>query len=56
MKVSEKQLLIMLRTLEGSLRSEDTVSTNFGYDRETRIKIYNQIMNQQSEKLIEVKE
>jgi len=28
----------------------------FGYDQETRLKIYNQILNQQSDKLIDVKD
>lgn len=56
MKVSEKQLLVMLRALEGSLAFVDNINSNFGYARETREAFYNQIMNQQSDELIEVKE
>ena len=56
MKITEKQLQIMLRVLEGSLCMLDTTDMNlFGYDRKTRNDIYNQIINQQSDKLIDVK-
>ena len=56
MKITEKQLQIMLRVLEGSLCMLDGTDMNlFGYDRKTRNDIYNQIINQQSDKLIDVK-
>jgi hypothetical protein len=57
MKVTEKQLLIMFRVLEGTLSMYDRTDMNiFGYDQETRLRIYNQILNQQSDKIIEVKD
>lgn len=57
MVVTEKQILIMLRVLEGSLTIADRTGYNmFGYDREDRIRIYNEIINQQSDKKIEVKD
>ena len=57
MKITEKQLQIMFRVLEGSLCMHDRTDMNiFGYDRETRSNIYNQIINQQSDKLIDVKD
>ncbi|NBL00479.1 MAG: hypothetical protein EOM50_21245 [Erysipelotrichia bacterium] len=56
MKVTEKQLQIMFRVLEGTLSMYDRKDMNlFGYDQETRLRIYNQILNQQSDKLVDVK-
>lgn len=55
MKVSEKQLLIMFRVFEGSLSMADRSDMNlFGYDRETRLKIFDEILNQQSDEIIDV--
>lgn len=55
MKVSEKQLQIMFRVLEGSLSMVDRSDMNlFGCDRETRLKIFNEILNQQSDEIIDV--
>ncbi len=55
MKVSEKQLQIMFRVLEGSLSMADRSDMNlFGYDSDTRLKIFNEILNQQSDELINV--
>lgn len=55
MKVSEKQLQIMFRVLEGSLSMVDRSDMNlFGYDNDTRLKIFNEILNQQSDELINV--
>jgi hypothetical protein len=52
MKVTEKQLLIMIRVLEGSLKISDRADMNiFGYNYKTRAEVFNQIMNQQSEEL-----
>jgi hypothetical protein len=57
MYITEKQLLIMFRVLEGSLNICDRTDMNiFGYDREVRKTILHQIINQQSDELIEVKE
>jgi hypothetical protein len=57
MKVTEKQLQIMFRVLEGTLSMYDRTDMNlFGYDQETRLRIYNQILNQQSDKVIDVKD
>lgn len=57
MRITEKQLQIMLRVLEGSLFMQDITDMNlFGYDRETRKNIYNQIINQQSDEVIDVKD
>jgi hypothetical protein len=56
MIVSEKQLLIMFRVLEGSLIMHDRTDMNiFGYDNMTRRDVYNQIINQQSDELINIK-
>jgi hypothetical protein len=57
MRITEKQLQIMLRVLEGSLCMQDRTDMNlFGYDIETRKNIYNQIINQQSDEVIDVKD
>jgi hypothetical protein len=56
MKISEKQLLIMFRVLEGSLMMHDRTDMDiFGYDNKTRRNVYNQIINQQSDELINIK-
>jgi len=55
MKVSEKQLMIMLRILEGSISFVDRSDMSFfGYDQKTRKDLFNEIINQQSDKLEEV--
>jgi hypothetical protein len=57
MVVSDKQLQVMLRVLEGSLTICDRTDRNmFGFDQETRLQLYNDIINQQSNKLIDVSE
>lgn len=57
MKVTEKQLQIMFRVLEGTLSMCDRIDMNlFGYNQETRLRIYNQILNQQSDKLVDIKD
>jgi hypothetical protein len=57
MKVSEKQLLVMIRVLEGSLSIADRRDMPmFGISREERTKVWEQIMNQQSDELKEVKD
>lgn len=56
MKVTEKQLQVLFRVLEGTLNMCDRTDVNlFGYDMKTRTDVYNQILNQQSEKLVNVK-
>lgn len=55
MKVSEKQLMVMFDALEGSLSLYDrSDSPLFRYTREAREKFYKQIINQQSDELVEV--
>ena len=55
MKVTEKQLQIMFRVLEGSLTLSDRTDMNlFGYDQETRLRIFNQVLNQQSNDIVDV--
>lgn len=54
MKVTEKQLMLMLRVLEGSLCFTES-NDIFGYNNDTRVAVYNQIINQQSDVLIDVK-
>ena len=45
MKVTEKQIQIMFGVLEGSLSMYDRTDMNlFGYSQETRLKIFNQIL------------
>lgn len=57
MKITEKQLQIMLRVLEGSLKIADRTDMNiFGYDSATRKNLFNEIINQQSDEIIEVTE
>ena len=53
MKITEKQLLIMFRVLEGSLNVHDGGSI-FGYSMDERLKIFNQILNQQSHVIVDV--
>ena len=56
MKVTEKQLQIMFRVLEGSLTLNDRTDMNlFGYDQETRLRIFNQVLNQQGNEIIDVR-
>jgi len=56
MKVTEKQLQIMFRVLEGSLSISDRTDMNlFGYNKETRLRIFNQVLNQQSNEIRDVK-
>jgi hypothetical protein len=56
MKVTEKQLIIMIRVLEGSLRIADRSDMNiFGYNYKIREELFNQIMNQQSDEIIDIK-
>lgn len=57
MKITEKQLQIMFRVLEGTLSVDDRTDMNlFGYNQETRLRIYNQILNQQSDKIVDIKD
>jgi hypothetical protein len=57
MKISEKQLQVMLRVLEGSLTIYDRTDMNiFGFDLNTRRSIHAQIINQQSDNIIDIKE
>ena len=52
MKVNEKQLIMLIRVLEGSFRIADRADMNiFGYNTQIRRELYNTLMNQQSEEL-----
>lgn len=47
----------MFRVLEGSLSISDrTDMILFGYDKKTRLQIFNQVLNQQSDEIIDIKE
>ncbi len=49
MKISQKQAVMMFRILEGTLSVYDRSDLNmFGFDRKTRIRLFFQIINQQS--------
>jgi hypothetical protein len=51
MIISEKQIIILIQCLRDALYIH---SKGFTYDAEQRLAIYNQIINQQYEKLIEI--
>jgi len=54
MIITEKQLLILFDTIKESLRTHDCASL-FSYNWETRKRIVDQIIAQQSDKLVDVK-
>ena len=55
MKISEQQLYILIRTLEGTLNICDRIdSPLFGFNLETRTKLYNDLVSQLSSNSIEV--
>jgi hypothetical protein len=57
MKITEKQLQVMLRVLQGSLQYNDTDSIDaFGYNYIERKNVFNGITNQQSDKLIDIRD
>lgn len=57
MKISEKQLHVLVRVLEGSLKICDRADMNiFGFARDVRGKLLDEIINQQSNELIDVKD
>ena len=53
MVLTEKQFLIMFKVLEGSLlvKDDDTSLSVYGFDLETRRRVYENILNQQSNKI-----
>jgi hypothetical protein len=53
MKVSEKQLLMLLDVLKDTLKIKGFVG---GYDPQTRLQLVNDLINQQSNELKEVDE
>lgn len=56
MRITEKQILIMIRVLEGSLNISDRNDLNlFGYSKDVRLKLMNDIINQQSDEIVDVK-
>ena len=61
MKVSEKQLQLMLRVLQGSIAINTSYVTDyntgvFGIDLKTRKKLYDSIIEQMSDDIVDVKE
>jgi len=55
LKVSEKQLLVLLDALQGSCSIASSGTGMFVYDQETRRRICHEIINQQSDVLVDVK-
>lgn len=53
MKLSAKQAIVMFEILKSSLQEKGHVA---GYDRATRLNLFNQILNQQDTKLIDLGE
>ena len=56
MKISEKQLQFLYQVLTDSLVIDDGGSCPFCFNKQTRIKYADEIFNQQSDKLSEVKD
>jgi hypothetical protein len=57
MKITEKQLSVLIRVLEGSLTIFDRTDMNlFGYNYEIRKRTWEEIVNQQSDKIIDIKD
>jgi len=55
MKLSNKQALIMFEIVKGSLNIADRTDMNiFSYSYQQRLELVNQIINQQSDELIEL--
>ncbi len=52
MKITEKQLCGLLNMLKDSIQSD--LRGFFSYDMQTRVDLYSNILNQQSEKLVEI--
>jgi hypothetical protein len=50
MNLSEKQLIVLLRVLEGSLSIVDN-GAYFGFSQDVRRDIYHQVLNQQNDKV-----
>jgi len=54
MKITEKQLILLVRVLEGTLGIMG--GDRFNLSEPDRERLYNQIINQQSNELVDVKE
>lgn len=56
MKLSEKQFIVLMDTLRGSLELVDnrTALSMFSYRREVRTKVYNDILTSASDEPIEI--
>jgi len=54
MKITEKQLILLVRVLEGTLGIMG--GDRFNLSEPDRERLYNQIINQQSNELIDIKE
>jgi hypothetical protein len=57
MKITEKQFLVLLDTLRGTLTIADRIDNPlFGYSREVRVSLYNELINQQNQEVNFIKE
>lgn len=57
MKISEKQLTLLVRVLEGSICFVDRTDMDiFGMTKEQRKNLFEEIINQQSNELVDEKE
>jgi len=57
MKLSNRQALIMFEIVKGSLNIADRTDMNiFSYNYQQRLELVNQIINQQSDELIELQD
>ena len=57
MKLSNRQALIMFEIVKGSLNIADRTDMNiFSYSYQQRLELVNQIINQQSDELIELQD
>lgn len=55
MKISEKQLMILFQTIKDTLIFHERPTNDpFCFNHQMRLDIYNEILNQQSNELIEV--
>lgn len=56
MKITEKQLLCLVDILKDSFNSQIEISSQFTITRGHRVSLYSAILNQQSDRIIEVKD
>ncbi len=56
MIITEKQILCLLDVLKDSIKRSISITGHFSISHEQRTELYSVILNQQSDKLIEVKD